>query len=200
MRDVSDDLNQFQTRWNLQGTATWNPQTQLWSVQGNVNLLDPIGDTGELPDHFDTVSGIFDIAHCEIRDLRGSPSTCAQFYCDHNPIKSLMHAPVKCDRVDISGCKELKSLEHLPKCEDLGLTWMPDLPLLRCLTAGHVYMSYRQTVQKDLVTTLVEILNDPRWMGKGKSHMLNCALELKKAGEQFKSSLGYNPFLENAKW
>lgn len=189
MRDVSGDLVQFQKRWELHGTATWNPQTQLWSVQGDVTMYDPILDTGELPDHFDTVSGMFDIAFCGIRDLRGCPKACNLFACDHNPIQSLMHAPVKCKQVDISGCAELKSLDHLPKCEKLSLSWLPDLPLLRCLTAGQVYLSFQYRAQESQVKKCEEILNDPRWMGKGKSNILNCALELKKTG-----------FAGNAKW
>lgn len=200
MRDVSGDLNRFKSRWVLSGVATWNPQTLTWSVKGSVGLVQPAGDSGLLPDHFDTVTEIFDISYRGIKDLTGAPHTCQVFDCASNPIISLEHAPKTCRRVDIAGCKNLKTLAHLPECDVLTLTWQKHLPLLRCLSSKRVFITYNHASNRTHVERLVEILNDDRWMGKGKSHMLSCALELKNAGKQFEPSLGYNPFLENAKW
>lgn len=184
----------------LSGEATWNPQTLTWSVNGSVGLIQPSDDSGLLPDHFDTVTEIFDISYRDIRDLTGAPQKCNVFDCANNSITSLEHAPKTCKRADIAGCRYLKSLEHLPQCDVLTLTWQKYLPLLRCLGSKQVFITYTHASNRPHVEKLVDILNDTRWMGKGKAGVLNCALELKKQGEQFKRALGYNPYLENAKW
>jgi hypothetical protein len=86
----------------------------------------------------------------------------------------------------------LTSLEGLPS----GITYCTlsnnesqDLPLLRCLTVQGKVAITDAGDSNFWDKTLTDILNDARWMGKGKQGMLNCALELKKAG-----------YTGNAKW
>lgn len=137
------------------------------------------------------VTGSFDVSDNQLTSLAHGPTVVGEHYmCSYNRLTNLVGAPKH-----VSGYFEvlknpLESLEGLPQ----GISYFTvsnnsdkTLPLLRSLSVqGRVAVTQREEDKKWGMTlydiTLNEILNDPRWHGKGKSGMLNCALELKKAG------------------
>jgi hypothetical protein len=141
-----------------------------------------------LPVKFDHVSHSFYAVNLRLTSLVGSPSHVGgAFVVNNNDLSSLQGAP---DHVGsymvISKNLKLKNLEHLPTHIQgiLHMDYKYDMPLLRTLVAqGGVDFG------KWAPEPVIQILNDERWVGKGKSHILQCANELKQAG-----------FKENARW
>ena len=132
------------------------------------------------------VTGSFDVIDNQLTSLAHGPRVVGKHYqCSYNRLTNLVGAPAH-----VSGYFEvlrnpLESLEGLP----LGISYFvvsnnehKTLPLLRSLSVqGRVAVA--KSMEENLWdVTLNEILNDPRWHGKGKLGMLNCSLELKKAG------------------
>lgn len=139
-----------------------------------------------MPLKFDHVSHSFFAVNMGLTSLVGSPSHVGgAFSVNHNDLTSLVGAP---DHVGsymvISKNLKLKSLEHLPSYIQgiLHLDYKYDMPLLRTLVAkGGVDFG------KWAPEPVIQIMN--KHAGQGKSHILNCALELKQAG-----------YVENARW
>jgi hypothetical protein len=151
----------------------------------------------------------FDVASNKLTSLIHAPKHVGKnFMCSDNKLESLMHVP---DHIpDSFNCSrnKLTNLMHGPRtvgdlyschnnplkdlsgmAEQVGrsiwVTWRPDLPLLRTLVAayGVEFMNLHESEQ------VQEILNDPKFMGRGKAAAIECAVALTKAG-----------FKGNARW
>ena len=146
---------------------------QEWKIQGHV-FLTRADDHGSCAVKFDRVSGSFVANSMGLATCKNLPrSVGLNLLLSYNQLKNLAHAPAH-----VGGT--------------VNITWNPQLPMLRCLQAQHVIIHKPQfvtTESYEAMQACEAILNDHRWRGKGKTGMLNCALELKKAG-----------LVENAKW
>lgn len=172
----------------LGGSITINDQNQV-SVSGNVTARE---EMDQLPVQFDHVAGYFKLGQqTKLTSLVGCPtSVTGNFYCKAPLLTSLQGAPVKVDGVFACSSYHLQSLEHLPMqgSRRYVLLWTPHLPLLRLLDAREVTFGY--PVGHGGMEAGIRAANIIRkYLGEGKKVMLNCALELKKAG-----------FVENARW
>lgn len=155
----------------------------ILKVDGNFTIAD--NKLMSLDNAPQEVTGSFQVPYNELKSLKGGPIKVGQDYdCSHNSLTDLTHAPVHVPRYFHAHLCPLESLEGLPQ----GMTYCTlsnneqrDVPLLRCLTVqGKVAITNGTTTAFD--KELNAIMNDSRWHGKGKSGVLNCALELKKAG------------------
>lgn len=84
----------------------------------------------------------------------------------------------------------LEDLQGIPACKELFISYRPNLALLRALVVANINvrnMTPHFPDRPDAPAQLRTILR--KYAGKGKSAMLNCALDLKKAG-----------FGSNARW
>lgn len=192
MVESSEEYN-FKQNWSCSGEATYDPHTKKWSVDGNVYLRRaPLG--GVIPHEFDVVRGWMDISGNNLTTLKGCPRKCLLMEANDNALTSLEHVP-ECERLHVH-VNPLRDLSHMPMVKELRISWNPHLPMLRCLMAQKVLLTigpYTPLLQK--------IFNDTRWAGMGKAGVLNCALELKKQGDNVAKELGItNPFINNAKW
>lgn len=162
--------------------VTIDPQSGAVSVVGDVLLKGSI-KVNHLPVTFDRVGGDFFCEYNQLQILTGVPHTVqGNFHCEHNQLTSLQGAPNHVGGGFIAFDNNLLSLDGLPS--HIGgafqLNWNDKLPLLRCLALNHVML----VRAPDVVS---QIMN--KYMGQGKTVMLNCALELKQAGYE-----------GNAKW
>lgn len=190
----SPELFNFKRTWSYSGEVTYDPHTQMWSVDGNV-ILKGYAHGGVLPHQFDIVTGWMDISLSGITSLKGCPRKCQLLEARGNNLTTLEHVS-ECEVLHVHNNAHLIDLSHMPMVKELWISWYPDLPMLRCLMAEKVHITH-----DTYATLLNRIFNDPRWAGKGKSGVLNCALELKKQGDKLaQQGGGENPFLENAKW
>lgn len=190
---VTDPHVHFHRNWGLKGVAEYDPQTEKWSVHGHV-WLKGAAINGRIPTSFDVVTGRMDISVTNISSLEGCPRKCDILDARNNPLLSLAHVP-QCRQLHIQYCYDLNNLEHMPALDLLHISWYPHLPMLRCLMAQQVKIT---TGAYSLI--LEDVLNDPKWAGKGKLGVLNCALEMKKRGQMVTEPGGENPFLQNARW
>lgn len=190
---TTEQIEHFRRYWSYHGVVSYDAATDLWSVVGDVMFKG--SPTWKLTHKFHKVTGKFDVALNGLISLEGAPSECDECEIRGNSLTSLQHVP-KCRVLRMTNCPDITSLEHLPDHLDLlYLSWYPWLPMLRCLNAQKVILTpnaYRSHLEL--------ILNDSRWAGKGKSHMLLCALEMKKQGAALTGEGGENPFINNAKW
>jgi hypothetical protein len=85
----------------------------------------------------------------------------------------------------------LRSLEGWNTgCYSILLEWKPNMPLLKCLQARQgVGFTSNYKVDTFKQREVSDILNDERWLGKGKTGAIPCAAALIKAG-----------YAGNAKW
>jgi hypothetical protein len=188
-----EQIEHFRRYWSYDGYVSYDAATDLWSVVGDVMFKG--SSTGKLTHKFNKVTGKFDVALNGLISLEGAPSECDVCEIRSNPLTSLQHVP-KCRVLRMSNCPDITSLEHLPDHLDLlHLSWYPDLPMLRCLNAKKVILA-----PNAYKTHLESILNDSKWAGKGKSHMLLCANAMKKQGMTLTEPGGENPFIKNAQW
>jgi hypothetical protein len=204
MSDIQEDLSQY---FIIRGKFTIDPHSHVVDVQGAVKLIQ---SCDQMPVQFGRVDGAFACVAKGLTTLKGAPAHVGgNFHCDRNLLSSLEAGP---QHVEGSYCCEsnlLTDLSHMPSfvgdqfwCYDNPLHslagWDPghhvggefwctyghNLPLLRCIQASGVSLSDHNVNAPGAVS---HILN--KYAGKGKSHMLNCALELKQAG-----------YAENARW
>jgi hypothetical protein len=115
----------------------------------------------------------------------------------------LQGAPAQIDdTLDLRVCP-IRSLNGFEGCGNkLVLDYDPNLPLLKSLLAQQgVYLLNRggHTSGPFIIDTndIMEVIN--KYAGKGKSAMLNAALDLKKLGKHMNPQMD-NPFEHNAKW
>lgn len=108
----------------------------------------------------------------------------------------------ECNLTSLNNCAQVKQglwakdnprlvdLKGIPACEELFISYHPDLALLPALVVGRITvrnMTPHFPDRPDAFAQMKTILN--KHAGKGKSAMLNFALDLKKAG-----------FGSNARW
>lgn len=182
---------------------------------GNWELKYALND--QIPVQFGVVNGNLNVSNCGLTTLKGCGDwITGTLNASSNLITNLEGVPPQVGSIDLSNNQELTSLEGAPlmvrnfmdltrtkltslkglptepgAIGKIAITYQDHLPMLRLLVAkqievkksgfGYSYLESKQPLQN--------ILNDDRWAGKGKSHMLNCALELKQAG-----------FVGNAAW
>lgn len=167
---------------------------------------------GRLPVKFGHVKGDLNLQHMGLTTLEGAPETVSGWlYLEGNPLTTLDHAPRqvgvlslnfmpllqtfqglslegKTRLVSLMRAPKLMSLEGLPtephSIEELILPYKPDLPLLRTLVANKINLKSDEGGYSHLadVQPITSILNDPKWVGKGKAGALHCSLALKEAG------------------
>jgi hypothetical protein len=155
-------------------------------VQGHVRMK---WSAPTLTYTFAHVSGDFDAGHKGLTSLKGLPEQVGgTLYIGGNRIQNLINCSRHVgEQLWINDLKLLHSLEGMPRHvgSRVFVTWQPELPLLRCLVAPQVQLGKPNFITQAIherILTCERILNDERWVGKGKLGMLNCALELKRAG------------------
>lgn len=138
----------------------------------------------QLPIQFDVVHGKFYIPNAGLTTLQGSPDQVKGSFAAHgNKLTTLAHGPTWVDQEYQIYDNPLKDLVGFPTHvgADCFITYRKQLPLLRLLAVqGELHLFKAPVIVQ-------KIMN--KYAGKGKAHMLNCALELKQAG-----------FVENAAW
>ncbi len=160
------------------------------------------------------IKGNFLINHCSITTLKGGPETVDGYYdACNNQLVSLEGMAqdiggqvilIKNNLPNLIGCPDwvgddmsivnnpLTSLEGFPSkvVAWIYVSYTPTLPLLRLLGALHVELIVaREYGGSDTRTKLQQIMNDYRWIGRGRAGAWDCRQALKKAG-----------FEGNAKW
>ena len=112
-----------------------------------------------------SVGGSFRCGWNQLTSLQGAPNHVGgHFDCANNPLTDLIHLP-----------------DQIPG--KIVLTYNTHLPLLRCLVAHEGVRSLEAPPK------VMDILNDPKYMGKGKAASLACAALLIRAG-----------YRDNARW
>jgi hypothetical protein len=182
------EINQLLNKhFIIQGKVVIDPESGVVDVTGTVEAKED--SLTHIPVQFGRVMDFNLRRQPRLTSLVGSPvHVSGEYKVKSNAITDCEGAPVHVGyHCWISG-ENLISLAHLPMqgARSFTIFWTPRIRLLRLLDARSVrwgnYVGYDQQVQ-----TVREIMN--KYVGKGKTHMLNCALELKKAG-----------FVENASW
>lgn len=175
----------FEELFRVNGTWHEDDQGLIW-VQGSVFVKYPMP---ELAYKFAHVSGNFLAGYKGLTSLEGLPRRVeGELALGGNKLKNLLDAPDHVGRdLAIESMPDLESLQGFPSHVGgtVHVTYNPQLPMLRCLQANQVKLtkpSFVTTEIFDAMNTCEQILNDDRWRGQGKTGMLNCALELKKAG------------------
>lgn len=181
---VTPSSHKLEDWFDIKGT--WRQdQEGLIEVTGDALLQWPLD---QLPVKFSLVSGNFVAAYKGLKSLEGLPYYVGgDLTLDGNKITNLSQAPDRVGRdLWLTNIPNLQSLEGFPAHvgNTVHITWNPNLPMLRCLQASQVEIHKPQFVTTqihDAMRTCEQILNDPEWIGKGKTHMLKCALALKDA-------------------
>jgi hypothetical protein len=128
--------------------------------------------------------------HNDLTDLVGGPKeVLGTFNLAKNKLTNLLHSPVKVDELIVYD-NPLESLEGFPsEIQAIYLDNNPTLPLLRTLVCKKEVNIIDAQTGEFLEHDAMAVLNDPRWLGKGKLGAIPCAAALIKAG-----------FGGNAKW
>jgi hypothetical protein len=201
MVDVKEIRKLLKNHFTTTGKVTIDPASGVVHVAGDVRLKSQLS---QLPVQFGHVDGEF---HCQSKNLTSLQSAPlhvgGDFYCGGNQLTTLQGAPDHVGGEFYCGGNQLTTLQGAPDhvggdfyCADnplMSLQGAPDhvgvdfvctyddqLPLLRLI----MYKSIRIWDAPDAVMIIMF-----KYAGKGKTHMLNCALELKQAG-----------YAGNAKW
>lgn len=131
-----------------------------------------------------TVAGNFWAYGCKhLTNLQGAPSHVGQdFYTHQCKLKSLSGAPTHVGGVfDVSN-NPLVSYDPLPQgSSQLSLPYNEHVGVLKLLSYPRVYLS-QDGVTRDLDKVRAANHIIQKYVGQGKSAILNCALELKQAG------------------
>lgn len=156
------------------------------SVQGTVTPLNRsrMFPDRKLPVQFHTVTNMY-VDNMDLISCEGMPHTVEKIWLNHNPIQSLEGGPTHVGEYFNITFTQLANLDHFPDHTGaVSLDYDAQMPLLRCLNADKIYWP---NMFKTPPQQLQDIFN--KYAGEGKKAMLNCALELKKAG-----------FAGNARW
>lgn len=168
--------------------GTWRVDEQdarVW-VTGHVTLMKKRPNLGVV---FAEITGDFGAVHKDLESIQGLPEELGgELNLMGNHLRNLMGSPRRVSQsMHITEMDLLESLDGAP--EKIGgaiyITYDPKLPLLRSLAASEVALIQGHSTHAKLFMNQIscqKILNDPRWIGQGKSGALNCALALKKAG------------------
>lgn len=207
MVDVVKIKRSLKEDFLITGDVTIDAHTGRVDVQGDIQL---ISDCDQMSVQFGKVSGDFDCADSGLTTLAGSPQHVGgKFSCEHNRLTSLAHAPHHVGGIFKASYNHITHLTHMPtyvgasfwiygnpleslvgldKLDqihgELWCTYSDQLPLLRSVLVRSIHLS---DGDQDTPILLNDIIR--KYVGKGKAHMLNLALELKQAG-----------FEGNAKW
>jgi hypothetical protein len=175
MVDIQQIEHLLNKHFKTEGKITIDHHTGVVNVQGNVYLY-PKHDVLHLPVTFGQVSGAFQCFNNMLVDLNGAPRHVGGLFdCGYNRLTYLKGAP---DHVGgWFSCRDnpLESLEGAPDHVDkmFYMSYQEHTPLLRLI-------KYDQFTIRDAPYPVQEIMN--KYAGKGKSHILLCSNELKKAG------------------
>lgn len=176
----------FKELYAVNGTWHEDDQQRI-EVQGNVTMKWASATLGGYK--FSHVSGNFEASYKSLESLEGLPTHVGgRLGLSGNRITNLQHCSAHVGKdLWITSLGSLTSLEGFPLHVGgtVHITWNPQLPMLRCLQAQYVEIHKPQfvtTESYEAMRACEAILHNPLWRGKGKSHMLNCALELKQAG------------------
>lgn len=189
------------SHFEIRGDITIDDHTGVVHVRGHVRLAK---QCNKMPVQFGKVTSNFSCYNCDLITLKGAPTWVGgSFFCGYNLLKDLAHAPGHVE-VDFT-CEgnRLQDLRNMPEfvgqafwCYDNPLrsltgfdshvhvggefwcTYTSELPLLRCLQAGGMITLSDHNVIAP--APVLDILT--KYQPLGKKGMLNCALELKKAG------------------
>lgn len=207
MVDVNQIKHVLNEEFLIAGVTTIDAHTGQVDVQGDVKL---ITDCDQMSVQFGKVSGDFDCADSGLTTLAGSPhQVLGRFSCEYNRLTSLAHAPHHVDGVFSASYNHITHLTHMPAHVgasfwiyenplqslngldkpdqihgELWCTYSDQLPLLRTVLVRSIHLSDGDQHTPIIVDKIIK-----KYVGKGKAHMLNLALELKQAG-----------FEGNAKW
>ena len=134
----------------------------------------------------------YDCGHNKLTSLAHAPmSVGVEFACDHNLLADLSNAP-KCEILWAVN-NPLKTLKGIPDhVGTVGVSWHADLPLLPVVEWNReldLQPATNATSQEEKLISQKLYPIVAKYIGKGKSAVLNFALELKKAG-----------FAGNAQW
>jgi hypothetical protein len=190
IRNILDDYF-----WMSSGSKVEISEQGLVSVVGNVNMKRA---SRKLPCRFGEIKGSFSCVSQDLTSLDGAPHLVSgDFSCQHNKLKTLAGGPVTVGGAYNCQGQALVGLLGLPLTEfkRLYVTYTPKLPVLRALVARKIWLETSDTVarvgpkRREVTDKVEQILNDPRWMGKGQAGAIACAAELASAG-----------FKANARW
>lgn len=183
--------------------AWWDPTNQELNVQASQVKF---RGNNQIPVKLGTISGRFECDGCGLTTLQNAPHTVTgEFTCSRNQLKSLEGGPrvvqgnYMCNRnmlVSLQGAPQqlsgllsainqtddsLVSLIGLPfDAKAVFFTWHPDMPLLKLIEfPGGLGVFHRHGSGEHFYRVEDLIM---RFRKKGKSHVLNLALELKKQG------------------
>jgi hypothetical protein len=171
--DVNKIHNLFNKHFETTGDVSIDPASGTVNVTGDVNLKSILS---QLPVSFGTVKGLFDCSHNRITHLRGAPSYVGgDFFCQWNLITHLQGAPSYVGGIFDCHRNKLTSLQEAPLHVGgwFHCTYDDQLPLLRLILFHSIDIYHAPKAVHDIMQ---------KYVGKGKAHMLNLALELKKAG------------------
>lgn len=189
MVNASEIYDLVKSKFVIHDPIYVDPSSGVVDVKGNVEA--PENTLDQIPVKFGTIHGYFNLRRQEqLSSLVGSPRHVhGLFKVKSIVLTNLMGAP---DRVDgecwISSPK-LQSLEYLPLlgAKSYLIMWTEQLPLLRLLEAHQVRWGSYSDHRDNKNDAYIAIMK--KYIGEGKRAMLNCALELKKAG-----------YVGNARW
>lgn len=156
--------------------------TGVVNVDGSVTL--EYNTFKQMPVKFGTVTEHFRVHHLNaLETLEGAPEKVQTFSVLHCPrLTSLVGAPKQVFVFESTVC-DFRDLVGFPaSCEWAFLDYEINLPVLRLLQVSSKTRFWGSDLSRGAPLEVQNILNDERWKGTGKSGMLNCALELKKAG------------------
>lgn len=192
--------------FHVEGSHTIDEKTGQVHVQGSVRCIRNL-PKGLFPITFGIVDETFTCEDSECKSLVGAPDHVGEYFnCRKNKLINLQGAPSHVGKGFHCGGNQITTLAHMPThtggdfwcynnpLESLmgwdshvhvgGEFWChysQDLPLLRCLQASKVDVktgiNYEIGPQAHAAQKILD-----KYVGKGKAVMLNCALELKKAG------------------
>jgi hypothetical protein len=137
------------------------------------------------------VTGSFWCHKNKLTSLQGGPHTVGgNYFCGWNQLSDLQGAPTDFTGLFVAGWQKspgLTSVQGFPShARAITLSWQPQLTLLRLIEyAGNLEIT--ETHNHERMYGLMDVLE--KYKGKGKSHILLCSNELKKAG-----------FKGNARW
>lgn len=172
-------------------------QVPLSLAQGSL-IMD--GRVSSLENTPTRVDGDFDCRECGLTSLQGGPEFVGSDYdCGSNNLTSLIHGPKHVGNEFTCDSNLLEDLTNAPKCRilyargnplktlkgvpdhvgKLIITVTPDLPLLELVNWSRPLELYAP-ISANQLKDLELIVN--KYMGQGKSMVLNFALELKQAG------------------
>lgn len=184
MVDVKQIHQTLLKNFNVFGPFTIDPNTGVVDVKGELHISKKMD---KLPVTFGTVTGPVYFQGAGLTSLVGSPrrvTSKAQgggFYCPSNQLTNLMGAPKTVNGTFICHHNPLTTLEgHPVRADGWVMEVNPDTPLLRLLVIKNLKQLRLWMPNENKFHPAQDIIL--KYMPYGKAGLLNCSLELKKAG------------------